>query len=165
MARQIPHHIVWPGLVVALLGGSVLTGVVTVTMATGDPSFAIEPDYYERALAWDEDVANQRASDALGWRTTLELAEADDALGKRTFTVTLVDKDGAAVEGAKVSMVAFHKALSSERLTKHFDQIGDGTYVTSLASPRDGAWQIDLTATQGEDTFLHSAQYWVFPAR
>ena len=163
MARHLPHHIVWPGLVVVMLGGSVLTGVVTMTLATGDPSFAIEPDYYERALAWDEDAARRRASESLGWSADTSLATSADALGNRVFTVTLIDRDGQPIDDARVSMTAFHKASSAERETFHFDHTGQGVYVTQLSSPRDGAWQIDLVAARHDDTFLDSRQFWVFP--
>ena len=44
----------WPAILLALLGGHAAICVAMIVVATNDPSFAVEPEYYTRALDWDD---------------------------------------------------------------------------------------------------------------
>ena len=44
-------------MIVALLVGGAGANVGLMLVATSDASFAVEPDYYQKALAWDETMA------------------------------------------------------------------------------------------------------------
>ena len=56
--------ILWPLGVVGMLGVSLSVCAFTVVAATSDKSFAVEDDYYAKAVAWD-DTAAQRVRAAL----------------------------------------------------------------------------------------------------
>lgn len=64
----------WPVGLITLMCGSVGICVMTAVVAARDPSFALEPDYYERALEWDETAAARDASATLGWRAHVEVS-------------------------------------------------------------------------------------------
>ncbi len=55
-------------LVLGLLGFSVATCVVLIGYATHDPTFAVEKNYYQKAVAFDQIRAEEVASDRLGWK-------------------------------------------------------------------------------------------------
>ena len=58
----------WGSLIVGLLGLQVAGGVIAILLATGDESVAVVPNYHEKALNWDREIAAQAASAALGWK-------------------------------------------------------------------------------------------------
>ena len=47
----------WIAAVVLILGTTVAANFYVMHLAGDDPSFAIEPDYYDRALHWDDELA------------------------------------------------------------------------------------------------------------
>jgi len=161
---KLPHHVVWPGLVIVILGASLTGGIITITIASSDPSFAIKPDYYEKALAWDERHAAKRDSDALGWRADITLTGAPNASGERRVTLRLEDDAGQAIDDAGVTCELFHKARSADRITLTLELGPDGTYQAWLPSPREGAWHVGIIATRAADTFVTDKQLWVFPS-
>ena len=77
----------WPFLIVALLSVSVIANVFLIIKATTDPSFAVERDYYAKAVTWDEHQQEQADSNALGWHAALK-AERD------RLELRLLDADG-----------------------------------------------------------------------
>ena len=103
-------EIFWPAFVVALFAGAVLANMVLVFRATGDPSHAVLPDYYQRALRWDEKLAQDRKSAALGWQLRIEAA--------RPLRVTLADRLGRPIDRATLRVSLFHKARSARVLTR-----------------------------------------------
>ena len=83
---ELRHRVFWVGLILALLGGQiVLMGVMTL-LATSDASFAVEPDYYQKALHWDATVAQRRENARLAWSAKIELGNEASVLGERTVT-------------------------------------------------------------------------------
>ena len=50
----------WPIAVAAILATTVAANIWVMMIANDDPSFAIEPDYYRKALAWDTTLAQSR---------------------------------------------------------------------------------------------------------
>ncbi len=91
------------GLIIGLLAASVGFMSYTLYRATSDPTFAIEPDYYKKAMNWDQTQRQQAASDALGWAATFAVVKAP---GAQTVTrIRLADRDGAPVSGAVLEAV------------------------------------------------------------
>lgn len=59
---------IWIFAVVGLLLLNVGVCAVTVVAATGNPvAAAVEPDYYQKAVDWDEDKARWPSPERLGW--------------------------------------------------------------------------------------------------
>lgn len=148
----------WGSLVIGLLGTQVLIGVGSIIIATGDPSAAVVPDYYQKALNWDEERASQAASDALGWQTEITVSDGVDRTGRRTLLVRLLDRGGQAVEDATVSARLYHHARAAQSQTVQFRDRGNGYYTAVPAMGRAGLWQMELTAVPSDDdtTFLKS---------
>lgn len=58
--KKAPSGFQWPLMVVGLLGLNICICAVTITAATKTKP-EVEPDYYRRALQWDEHRAEQTA--------------------------------------------------------------------------------------------------------
>jgi nitrogen fixation protein FixH len=147
-------------IVVGILGTSWIVCGITVYAAVTDESFAIEDDYYERAVTWDETMAAKRASAALGWSATMTVSAADPHTNRRWLTVSVVDAAGepVALDGAQA--VAFHHARRGEAREVKLRSTGDGTAAGELGVGADGLWQVRLRAVRAGDVFLDTQDVW-----
>ena len=59
---------VWAWVPALLLGGLLGTQLTVLHYVLEDPSFALESDYYRKAVSWDAQRELERASAALGWQ-------------------------------------------------------------------------------------------------
>lgn len=150
---KIPPHLLWPGMVVGLLGMSVTMVTITVTAAVGDPSFAVERDYYERALRWDEHMAQQRQNDELGWRASLEMRPGGEGTWGE-LVVTVLGADGAPLEDAAVMGTCFHYAEANSVYTLDFEPDG-GVWVAPSPLDRAGLWRVRLEVASGDAVFTN----------
>jgi nitrogen fixation protein FixH len=145
-----PH--LFPGIVFGLLGLNVSIVGFTLYLAYSDRSFAVEPDYYQKAIGWDDTAAALERSIALGWTATFQTGDVG-ALG-RNVSLTLADRVGAPIESAAVSLVAFHNARAAQQLRCDLSPSGrPGVYTAQLDLARPGLWEFRITATRGPDVF------------
>jgi nitrogen fixation protein FixH len=142
---------IWPAAIVGLLALNVAIVGITVYFAQSDPSAAIEPNYYEKAVKWDQTAAQRDASRRLGWNLVLEF-EAP-ASGAGTVTARLTDRSGAALEGASVEMIAFHNARAGDRRVVRTEEHPGGEYRGGLSIERSGRWHLMVTARRGTEIF------------
>jgi nitrogen fixation protein FixH len=149
---RIPPHIFWPGMVVGLLCVSLTAAAITVVAAVSDPSFAVEEDYYEKALRWDEHVAQQARNAALGW--SVEIAPGQrDAAGRTSLRVSLRDRAGAPIEGATITATCFHHAHRADAEQLELVPSGPGEYGAPARLDRPGKWGVSLVVLSGGETF------------
>jgi nitrogen fixation protein FixH len=151
--KKLPPHILWPGIVVVLLCLSITMGAITVVAALRDPSFAVESDYYDKGLLWDEHTAQLDHNKALGWRASFEIGESD-TLNLRPLLVELHDREGAPIEGAIVNVSCFHHAAANtvETLTLLAGPL-PGQYVAPARITREGIWSFSLVVTASGELF------------
>jgi len=143
----------WPLLLVALLAFGVAANLVLLVAAGGDPSFAVEPAYYAKAVDWDRHQAQARASAALGWQATLDVGPADRGSGLASVVARLADRDGAELAGVQVEIEAFHNARASQLVHAVLVEQAGPAYAARLPVVRAGLWEFRLTARRGADTF------------
>lgn len=146
----------WPWIIVGLLGSHVLAMVVAVTIAVHDRSFAVVPNYYQRAVNWDEQQAQLRASEKLGWKVEVEASGQVDPLGRRVVSFVLSDAQGHAIPGTTLEVEYFHDAHGDEdHVVKLTPDAADPTHFTSLLPMRyAGEWEFHFTAKSGDQTFI-----------
>jgi nitrogen fixation protein FixH len=142
----------WPFLLAGLLLFGVGVNVAFLLVATGDPSFAVEEDYYGRALRWDETAREASRNAELGWSVDLEPQPSSKGPGWTDLRLRVVDRDGAPVSGAIVSLEAFHHARSGDRLSVDLQASGD-RYAATLPLRRAGLWELRVRVTRGAETF------------
>lgn len=144
----------WPFLPVLLLLFSVTVQSIMISnaMSTND---VVEENYYAKAVAWDERVAQERKNEQLGWRVKLSQAQID---GETRVDVMVTDSGGALLEGISVEMEAFANAHSAERITRTLEKNG-GLHSAKLNVSHAGLWVINITVSRGEERFTHTERF------
>jgi nitrogen fixation protein FixH len=128
---------------------------VIIWAATHDPSFAIEPDYYRKAVAWDARLAQERANAALGWTATATLARAS-ARARAAIVLSLRDAGGQAVRGARVRVTAIHNRDGAHPVVASLAERADGAYDAQLPLAHVGLWEVRVDAMRGAQRFSAS---------
>jgi len=142
----------WPAALVAVLAITVGANIAIYWTANHDRSFAVEPDYYQRAIDWDSTVARGQRSAALGWNVAVRLAPPE--AGQATLTVTLAARDGTPLDSADVRAALSHNAEGATVYDMRLLPAGPGLYAVRVPSARQGLWRVDLTAARGNDHFV-----------
>ena len=142
----------WPLIVVALLVGGAGANVGLMLVAAGDKSFAVEPDYYQKALHWDETMAQAARNAALGWSVAAAFEPAGRP-GQVTLSARLIDGEGHAIEGARVAVETFHSARAGHVVTAVLGPEGAGRYQATLPLGRPGMWEIRFRVERGDQVF------------
>lgn len=150
----------FPGIVFALLGMSTTLVVTTLILATNDPSFGLEEDYFAKGVAWDDTAIQMETNRTLGWDADVELAVQLDGRGDRAVTVLLTDSQGASVEGAAVEAFGFHNARRKETFSFALTEIAPGRYSAGEPLEREGRWTLRLRFVRGGDVFTTSVDAW-----
>jgi len=148
---------IWPTIIVTVLGGYIVFGLVAARVASHDPNFAIEPDYYRKAVAWDSALAQARRSAALGWRLIPTLGPTGDGTAA-LLAFNVRDSAGAIVMDAHVSVEARQVAHADDLVRATLAMRDDGAYAAQLPLARPGLWEFRVVATRGADRFATSVR-------
>lgn len=146
----------WPVALVGLLAAGVVTNVAFMVVATRDPSFAVEPDYYRKAVEWDRTMAQEATNAELGWRVAARL---EPGVGDTPrILATVRDRDGRPVRGARVSVEAFASVRAGEHTNIGLAPEGDGVYGAALPGARPGLWELRVRVTRGAQVFTQTVE-------
>lgn len=135
----------WISLIVGLLGIQVISGVVTVYLATSDSSFSVVPNYYQAGLNWDVTKRNRDLFASLAWKCQVEVSEIDPEYLHRSIHVRVRSKSGQPIIDLKVLGQIYHHARGNDVYQLQFDQATPGDYVASIKLSQAGMWQVNLT--------------------
>jgi len=122
----------WPWIIAGALAIHVVASLVVVFVATSNPSYAVEEDYYQKALHWNDKRAQDRTNEELGWILNLIVRPAATPGEQPTLEVHLADAGGEPVDGAVVAVETFHNAHANDILRASLDAVGEGVYRTTL---------------------------------
>lgn len=143
-------------MIVGLLGLQVAGGVFAIILATGDESVAVVPDYHQRALQWDDEMAVRRASEKLGWTCDVQqIAMADN--GSAGLVAALTDDRGETIDVAQGTLQWYQhiRANDVRQLA-----IRAGTLDTMRLDDcfdANGLWEVTIDVTDAEgNRFVHS---------
>jgi len=142
----------WPISLAGVLAATVAANIWVAVIANDDPSFAIEPDYYRKAVEWDTTLAQGRHNASLGWRLTPTMG-AIAADGSTLLSAQLTDSAGSAISGAVVRVIALAVARASDVHDVTLAPSGAGTYAVRLDARRAGEWELRFDATRGGEHF------------
>lgn len=143
----------WPLVIAGALILHVVAMMAMVAFATSDESYTVEPDYYKKALAWDERRAQDRHNTELGW--TLEFTVEPALPGTDpTLRVTLHDAGGEPIADARIDVETFSNIRRDDILTATIS--GDGeAYTTPIPMRGNGRWEFRFHVTRGSDLFTY----------
>ena len=149
----------WPMIIVGLLAGHVTLMMVACAIATHDKSFSVVPNYYGRAVNWDQEQALRRASKELGWHVAVQASGRVDASGRRAVSFVLSDANGNPVRDATLEADFFHHAHpEAERVVKlEADPQQPGRFPALLSMPYSGTWEFHFAASGQGKTFTESS--------
>jgi len=153
----------WTLIIVGLLVMQVIFGGVSVALALRGRGVVVEADYYNKAVHWDDHEALVQASQKLGWKADVRVGDVATSKGERALMITLRDKDGVPVEGARVEAAFFHRAAALDVTQVELKASGAGVYSASVPVNRVGVWEFRLTVHRAgaegkEDVFVATLQ-------
>ncbi len=150
MNLAIPESRRWPIIIVTVLVAQMGFGVWMARLAGSDPHYAVEPDYYARAVNWDSTMAQSRRDRALGWGAAATLTRGGGR--SASLQIALVDSLGAALEVDTVQVEALAVAHASiiDRLTLAPTGLA---YSATIADAGAGLWEVRVRAVRGADVF------------
>jgi nitrogen fixation protein FixH len=137
----------WVGIIVGLLIGNAVGVAVLIATSSGEARRRVLPDYYERAAAWDETMAEAQASVELGWRL-------DVVVRGRELDVSVVDRAGAPVTDAALEVQVIPRGHVDDRSGGPGVTIAPGVYRVALAGRRVGLHDVALRLERGGQRFV-----------
>lgn len=140
----------WPLLVACLLAIPVIAGGYLAWMATHDPTFAIESDYYRKAVAWDATMDQAAANTRLGW--TLH-ARAVRQGANVVLVARLLDRNGQPLLPQSLHAEGFFVARAREVASADVAVTAGAPLSATLRLPHAGLHEIRWRARLGPDTF------------
>lgn len=154
--RTFTQRLIWPGGVFFLLGSQLIMCGIAVVLASNDPTHGIEPDYYQKAVDWDQTQAAIRASGSLGWKSTLAFADETDTAGRPVLTLSLQDAHGGPIKDAtRVQLLYFHHAVSGDRRMLELKPAETpGVYAAPIGLTQPGVWEFQLRAEHASGVYL-----------
>lgn len=150
MFARIPPHIFWPGMVFAILGMSVIANVVLIVHATSDGGPQIVPDYYTKAVHWDEARGEEAKVADLGWDATVRI---EPSVAGQGYIQLKFEKDGVGVEGLEVGVTLRDPAKIAPLYVGPAAPAAPGQYVTKTPLSRLGVFDVEVLATRGAERF------------
>jgi FixH len=143
----------WALVPVALLLSSALGVGSMAIIAVRDPHFATEPDYYQKAIRWDQTQAQAATNQRLGYVVKAATALRFDAQGHATLELTLSDRLGQPVIGARLAGNAFANAYSGALVGMVFEEPSAGHYLAQFTVRHPGQWVFQIIGNSGGERF------------
>jgi nitrogen fixation protein FixH len=143
----------WMFVPVALLAASVIGVGSLALMAARDPGFALEQNYYQRAVRWDRQQAEWAENARLGYHLTLTLVPGPAGA---ELELHVSDHTGVALHGANVAIEAFANARSGDRRRLTLVEASDGSYRAELRDARPGLWEFRCVVSHGAERYSES---------
>ncbi|HZI28192.1 MAG TPA: FixH family protein [Gemmatimonadaceae bacterium] len=141
----------WPLAVMTILGLTIAGNVWLISVANADPSFAVEENYYQRGVHWDDEMAQRRRNDALGWRV---VASASPIRGGYGSDLRIALNSAARpIDGAVVTVRALHLARAGEPVDITLTASDAGAYEARVPLERAGLWELRIVVRRGTDRF------------
>jgi len=148
---------VWPYLIAGALALHVVVSLIVVFIATSDPSYAVEEDYYQKAIDWDEKKAQDRSNADLEWLFEFTVKPPDRPGDQPLLEVTLRDAAENPLTGATVSVEAFHNSRSADILRAVLHASGEpGVYRASMPMQRNGRWELRFSVRRDDQLLTRS---------
>jgi nitrogen fixation protein FixH len=142
---------IWPLIVVVILALTVGANIWVAVIASADPSFAIEENYYARAVQFDLQRAQEARSDRLRWG--VELIAGPASAEGTMLTATLRDSTGVPVRDATVRVRVRRVARSQQAAPADLAPAGDA-YSAVVPMDAAGLWDVEVEARRGPARFV-----------
>jgi hypothetical protein len=135
-----------------------LAGLGTMAViASRDPGFALERDYYAKAVHYDREIEQRGRNARLGWSvvSTLGVAAPDSP----TRLHVQIRAQSGLVQGARVSVQALRNASASVVLEARCEESAPGHYHADLPLGHGGLWEFRFVVEQGSERFTEVVRH------
>jgi nitrogen fixation protein FixH len=149
--------------VVIILGLTVAANVWLITVASHDPSFAVEENYYQRGVRWDDELAQRARNVELGWRLDASVSPTRAGRGS-DLSISLNDSTLSPIAGASVVVVAVHLARAGQPVSITMVPGAPGHYEAHAPIERTGLWELRFDVHRGADRFTATERLDVRPS-
>ncbi len=156
----------WPVGITLVLMIHVGFGLTVAFIAASDPSFAVEPDYYEKAVHWDDRSRQQNTNRKLGWSCEAKIRMTSGLDNSGELRVKLLDAQGTPLSDASLSAEVFFNGRAKHRTSLKLMPVNKepGVYISALAVGFDGAWTVRVSASKDSNVFTNEQRVFVIPA-
>lgn len=143
----------WVGIILALIGSQLAIAFVAVWYAVGDPALAVVPDYYDKAVRWDELRAIRQRSADLGWQVQIGWTPPDPA-GNRQLTVQVLDAHGGPAPARDATLQCYHHAHGTNVETIALTERDPGVFTGTAQLAHPGLYRWNFEASFGDKPFV-----------
>jgi nitrogen fixation protein FixH len=144
----------WMFVPVLLLGVSVTTAFVTVSLAVRGHSLGVEPDYYEQSKHWSEVQAQMAANERLGWIVSPDLGPGEN--GHPRLNLSIKDKHGIPIPVDAVHVEAIPIRNADMRVAFDLDREREGEFAGDVPLKFAGQWEFRIDVERGEQRYTDS---------
>lgn len=142
----------WGVFVVMFLTGQIALGVTAIVLSKSDPSVAVVPDYYNRAVHWDEERRERNRSLEMAWTVDVIASRVD-----KTLEFQILDDNQERVFPEQVDVEIYRHARASQQQQlswklppmQHNDLNSAKPASPSIVIPamidHSGLWQVDIS--------------------
>jgi nitrogen fixation protein FixH len=149
---------IWTAFILMFFALHAVLWTVAIVFTSVDKSHAIVQDYDQLALNWDQEKAMRQASTALGWQCQLSVGADTDIRNRHDVQIKLTDRTGNPVNGAAITLSAFHRGRAGDPQLLRFRETAPGAYSCDVAINRKGLWHFNGKAIVGNSTFVIEQQ-------
>jgi nitrogen fixation protein FixH len=139
----------WIGFVIGLLAANVLAVSILIGESGNAPP-RVMPDYYRRAVAYEDVLVEERASQRLGWVATPTLRDG-------VLELRLADRDAAPIRGAAVTVTVDPRGRTDRTATATLTEAEAGVYRGAVRGGPPGLYVVATVAVRAGDRFVHTA--------
>lgn len=148
---------IWPWVPAGLLA-CMLAGLGSLALiASRDPGFALERDYYAKAVNYDREIEQRAANARLGWSVESQLGRATPH--STTPLEVRVRARSGLVQGARVSVQALRNASASVVLEARCQEREPGRYQAALPLGHGGVWELRFVVAHGAERFTQIVRH------
>jgi len=148
-AWRSPWVIAWVAMVVIFFS----MNLFMIFMATGNNPGLVVNDFYERGQDYEKNLLKRRARNP-GWDMQLQMPKLIKAVDQPVVCRFRVhDKDGQPVTPDAVTFYAYRPADANQDFSAPMQQVEPGVYQAEIRFPLKGAWDILVSAKQGQDEY------------
>ncbi len=108
---------------------------------------------YDKGLRYNEEIAQAKQQEKLGWTVTSEVRakeSADKARHSADIVVTFLDRDGKPVTGLSGNAAFVRPTSEGHDSAVSLAEQGQGRYLAAAALPLGGQWQLEVIARRGD---------------
>ena len=142
----------WVWGIALIVVTTLIVNFVMITIGLNTHTGLVVDDFYAKGKTYFNAEA-KRFDDAtrLGWQMKLNTPSLMNVGVQQSIQFLVTDKDGYPVKGADVEFSAFRPNDAKKDFSYGMMEIKDGQYVTEVAFPLPGNWDLIVTARSGDD--------------